>query len=59
MEQHRVGVEQEIVQEDAADRDAGQVDVPARVLGRVEIEVLDQQDVADRKAEPRRHLQRP
>ena len=52
VEQHGVGIEQQIVQEHAAERDAEQVDVPARFGRRVEIEVFQQQHVADGEAQP-------
>ena len=52
VEQHAVGVEQQVVQEDPAQADAEQVDVPARLRRGVEIEVFQQQHVADGEPKP-------
>ena len=59
VEQRGIGVQHEVVKRQSGERDAEQVDVPARIGRRVEVEVLEQQDVADREAEPDRGAGRP
>jgi hypothetical protein len=50
-EQRRVGVEQKVVEREPCQGDTQQVYVPALVLRRVPIEILDQQDGADGERE--------
>ena len=58
-EQQRIRRNGDVVDRQRPERDAGQVDVPARVLGRVEIEVFDQQHAAHGNPKARHHFGRP
>ena len=59
VEQQRVRVEQKVIDEQAAERDAEQIDMPARFGWGVEVEVLEQQDVAHGEAKPGCGASRP
>ena len=57
--QQRIRRDRDVIHRQRAECDAGQVDMPARVLGRVEIQVFDQQHAAHGHSEPRYHLAVP
>ena len=52
MEQRGVGIQHQVVQKNKSKRDTQQIDMPPRLRWRVEIQVFQQQQIANGNAKP-------